>query len=295
MIARLTRDRVASGSVSARPWGLKAMKLSNRGMAASDHCSLLMRAATRAEIVPNETFGAGFLDLVTDQQDPARLPLHLASKRTQRDEQIPSNSKGCASNTAAAARSARRRAEQAGQPSTRIPARLLISNGQRKSTRPSALEAAQSPPHGPREAVQRMREGDKPLRQLHFRPRLSRQSRIRLPLFKQRSLPLTLYVPADYPEGKGELWWVALEEVVARSSELELFRNGTLSRLPASGIPEKTRAFTEIYWYLRELDEAAQRRVVRALAERHDIDMAADCARLIMNWDEIRTMAADPS
>jgi peptidoglycan/xylan/chitin deacetylase (PgdA/CDA1 family) len=114
------------------------------------------------------------------------------------------------------------------------------------------------------------------------------------PLFKRRSLPLTLYVPTDYPEGKGELWWVALEKVVARASELELCRNGTLWRLPAASAAEKTRAFNEIYWYLRELDEAAQRRVVRALAERHDVDMAADCSRLIMTWDEIGTMAADP-
>ena len=114
------------------------------------------------------------------------------------------------------------------------------------------------------------------------------------PLFKRRSLPLTLYVPTDYPDGNGELWWLALEEIVARASELELCRDNTLWRLPASTVPEKIRAFEEIYWYLRDLDEATQRRVVRVLAERHDVDMAADCTRLIMNWDEIRTMAADP-
>jgi peptidoglycan/xylan/chitin deacetylase (PgdA/CDA1 family) len=114
------------------------------------------------------------------------------------------------------------------------------------------------------------------------------------PLFKRRSLPLTLYVPTDYPDGNGELWWLALEEIVARASELELCRDNTLWRLPASTVPEKIRAFEEIYWYLRDLDEATQRRVVRVLAERPDVDMAADCTRLIMNWDEIRTMAADP-
>ena len=48
------------------------------------------------------------------------------------------------------------------------------------------------------------------------------------------------------------------------------------------------------YWWLRLIDEATQRRVVRALAERYDIDMAADRAKYVMDWDEIRTMAADP-
>jgi peptidoglycan/xylan/chitin deacetylase (PgdA/CDA1 family) len=114
------------------------------------------------------------------------------------------------------------------------------------------------------------------------------------PLFKRRGLPLTLYVPTDYPDGTGELWWLALEEIVARADEIELCRNGALWRLPAATTAEKSRAFQEIYWWLRLIDEATQRRVVRVLADRYDIDMAADCAKLIMDWDEIRSMAADP-
>jgi peptidoglycan/xylan/chitin deacetylase (PgdA/CDA1 family) len=114
------------------------------------------------------------------------------------------------------------------------------------------------------------------------------------PLFKRRGLPLTLYVPADYPDGTGELWWLALEEIVARADEIELCRNGALWRPPASTPAEKTRAYEEIYWWLRMIDEATQRRVVRALAERYDIDMAVDCAKHMMDWDEIRTLAADP-
>ncbi len=114
------------------------------------------------------------------------------------------------------------------------------------------------------------------------------------PLFRKRSLPLTLYVPTDYPDGKGELWWIALEEIVARADEIELCRDGALWRLPAGTVQEKYRAFHEIYWWLRRIDEATQRQVVRALAERHDVDMGADCRRLIMGWDEIRRMAEDP-
>ncbi len=114
------------------------------------------------------------------------------------------------------------------------------------------------------------------------------------PMFKRRGIPLTLYVPTDYPDGDGELWWIALEEIVSRASEIELCRNGALWKLPAGSVPEKYRAYDEIYWWLRLIDEATQRQIVRTLADRYEVDMAADCRRLIMDWDEIRTMAADP-
>jgi peptidoglycan/xylan/chitin deacetylase (PgdA/CDA1 family) len=114
------------------------------------------------------------------------------------------------------------------------------------------------------------------------------------PLFKGRSLPLTLYLPTDYIDGKGELWWLALEQVIARADEIELCRDGALWRLNTATVPDRIRAFEEIYWWLRTVDEATQRRVVRVLAERYGVDMADDCRRLVMGWDEVRDLAADP-
>ncbi len=114
------------------------------------------------------------------------------------------------------------------------------------------------------------------------------------PIFKRRSLPLTLYVPTDYPSGRGELWWLALEEIVARADEIELCRNGELWRLPTATLPEKWRGFEQIYWWLRKIDEATQRQIVRTLADRYEIDMPAMCRDLVMDWEEIRSLAADP-
>jgi peptidoglycan/xylan/chitin deacetylase (PgdA/CDA1 family) len=114
------------------------------------------------------------------------------------------------------------------------------------------------------------------------------------PLFKRRSLPLTLYVATDYASGWGELWWLALEEVISRAHEIELCRQGGLWRLPMRTPQEKQRAFEQIYEWLRSVDEARQRQVIRALADTHDIDMSADCAELMMGWDDLRALAADP-
>ena len=114
------------------------------------------------------------------------------------------------------------------------------------------------------------------------------------PLFQRRSLPLTLYVATDYASGWGELWWLALEEVIARASEIELCRQGGLWRLPTATAEEKQRGFEQIYEWLRSVDEARQRQIIRALADSYDIDMSAACHELMLGWDEIGALAADP-
>lgn len=115
------------------------------------------------------------------------------------------------------------------------------------------------------------------------------------PLFKARGLPLTLYVPTNYPDGRGELWWLALEEAVARApEEIVVPRDGEVWRLPTKTLADQNNAFEEVYWWLRKLEEGAQRQAIRALAEAQGIDLGAQCRDLIMTWDEIRAMAADP-
>jgi peptidoglycan/xylan/chitin deacetylase (PgdA/CDA1 family) len=51
------------------------------------------------------------------------------------------------------------------------------------------------------------------------------------PLFKRRGIPLTLYVPTDFPDDDGELWWIALEEIVARADEIGQDHPREISRL----------------------------------------------------------------
>ena len=116
-----------------------------------------------------------------------------------------------------------------------------------------------------------------------------------LPLFKRRGMPFTLYVPTDYPDGHGQLWWSVLEEIVARAGDdIVVHHEGEMWRLPTATLADKERAFEEVYWWLRSLDDVIQRDVVRALADRYGVDLDAQCREQVMTWNEIRTMAADP-
>lgn len=115
------------------------------------------------------------------------------------------------------------------------------------------------------------------------------------PLFKQRGMPFALYVPTNYPEGNGELWWQALEDIIAANPEtIELQRDGEPRRLPTATDADKNKTFEQIYWWLRGMNEVAQREAIRSLADRYDFDLRAQCREQVMTWDEIRSVAADP-
>lgn len=115
------------------------------------------------------------------------------------------------------------------------------------------------------------------------------------PIFKARGLPFALYLPTNDPDGHGDLWWLALEQAIAGAKdEIAVARGSETWRLPTKTVADKERSFEEIYWWLRGLDEATQRDAVRTLAETHGIDLGGQCRDLIMTWDEIRAMAADP-
>ena len=42
------------------------------------------------------------------------------------------------------------------------------------------------------------------------------------PVLSKHGVPFTVYVPTAFPDGLGEAWWLALEEVIAREDRLSL-------------------------------------------------------------------------
>ncbi|HEX2140620.1 MAG TPA: polysaccharide deacetylase family protein [Woeseiaceae bacterium] len=115
------------------------------------------------------------------------------------------------------------------------------------------------------------------------------------PLLKKYEVPFAIYVPTSFPEGRGDLWWLILEDVIAATSDLELEIGGEIRRFACGGPAEKQAAFDAVYWWLRSLaNEGELRAIVQKLAQGRGIDPAARCAQLCMSWQEIATLAADP-
>lgn len=115
-----------------------------------------------------------------------------------------------------------------------------------------------------------------------------------LPVFRKFGLPCTIFVPAHFPAGKADLWWLVLEEAIRRAGRIDVTIDGASRVYETSTVPGKERAFHEIYWKLRRMDEDAARAIVSGLARTHGVDGNALARDLLMTWDEIRALAADP-
>lgn len=118
---------------------------------------------------------------------------------------------------------------------------------------------------------------------------------IAYPILKELNAPFTVFVTSGLVDRTSELWWVALERIIAANEEVVLAgaeQGGGLScRTPA----EKTLCFDKLTEHLTlEVGESEQRLIIRALAERYGIDMKALADSLVMTWDELRILASDP-
>lgn len=116
-----------------------------------------------------------------------------------------------------------------------------------------------------------------------------------LSVMREFDAPLTVYVTSNFADGTGQLWWVALERVIARASAIEVPISGVQTRLDASTPSAKQAAFDRVHDWLRELPtEHDMQREISALCARHEVDETAIAREDCMSWDELKAFADDP-
>jgi peptidoglycan/xylan/chitin deacetylase (PgdA/CDA1 family) len=115
------------------------------------------------------------------------------------------------------------------------------------------------------------------------------------PLLKQFRMPFALFIATSFPDRLGELWWLALEAVIAQSKRVGLVIDGEDRFFDCATLKEKRALYDAVYAYLREMkDEDELRATVRDLCAYSRVDLAAFCRDLCMDWAELGELAADP-
>jgi peptidoglycan/xylan/chitin deacetylase (PgdA/CDA1 family) len=115
------------------------------------------------------------------------------------------------------------------------------------------------------------------------------------PILKTHNVPFAVYLPTSFPDRIGELWWLAIEAVVARNQRIILLIDDQERGFECATLAEKHHVFHQLYNWVRSFrTEDELRRVVRDLSVRYLVDIAAFCEELCMSWEELGRLAADP-
>ncbi len=117
--------------------------------------------------------------------------------------------------------------------------------------------------------------------------------RYALPILRRNQCPFTLYVPTALVDGVGEIWWQALEDIIARQDAVAVTYLGETDYLPTRTLREKSEAYDDLYWRMRAMPEPDRVQLIRALAGQYGIDLDAHCRDLIMDWAELKTFAGE--
>lgn len=116
-----------------------------------------------------------------------------------------------------------------------------------------------------------------------------------LPVLEKHEAPFTMYVPSAFPDGAGELWWVALEEAIARYDSIEVTIDGAERIFDCATTDAKNATFASLYAYLRSRETWDEMlATVREITFGYGIDTARQCRQLCLDWDGVKAVAAHP-
>src|SRR5262245_37847165 len=115
------------------------------------------------------------------------------------------------------------------------------------------------------------------------------------PILRRYGIPFTIYVPTSFIDREAELWWLALERVIATNDIVSCIMDGAEQRFACATVEGKRETYERIYGWLRARETDEDIRVfMREMAGRYGVDMAAFCDQLCLTWDELAELAADP-
>ena len=113
------------------------------------------------------------------------------------------------------------------------------------------------------------------------------------PVLARHGVPFTIYVPTSFPDGIGQMWWLALEAVIAREARISLMVERREQRFTVFKTSEKHELFRYLANWLRTLPPAELSTTIRDLCTRHGIDPDALSREAALDWADIEKLAAD--
>jgi peptidoglycan/xylan/chitin deacetylase (PgdA/CDA1 family) len=113
------------------------------------------------------------------------------------------------------------------------------------------------------------------------------------PVLAPHKAPFTVYLPTAFPDGLGEAWELALEEVIAKRDRISFSMDFREQHFEAAGVLAKTQLFDLLARWMRALPPPQRSDAIRDLCLRYSVDLAALSREASLTWDDVGTLAAD--
>ena len=115
------------------------------------------------------------------------------------------------------------------------------------------------------------------------------------PVLAKHGVPFAVYLPTAFPDGLGEAWWLALEQVIAREQRISLVMDRKEQRFDIATTSEKYQLYAFLESWMRTLAPADLSFAIKDLCTRYSVDLAGLSREASMDWDDLGKLAADPN
>jgi peptidoglycan/xylan/chitin deacetylase (PgdA/CDA1 family) len=107
-------------------------------------------------------------------------------------------------------------------------------------------------------------------------------------------VPFTVYVPTAFPDGIGEAWWLALEQVIAQERRIGLMMGRNKMHFNIPTMAEKHQLYDFLSGWMRSLEPADLSAAIKDLCTRYAVDLATLSREASLDWRDLAALAADP-
>ncbi|MBS0532353.1 MAG: polysaccharide deacetylase family protein [Proteobacteria bacterium] len=114
------------------------------------------------------------------------------------------------------------------------------------------------------------------------------------PVLTRHAVPFAVYLSTSFPDGLGEAWWLALQDVIARHGRISLMMHGREQHFSSESVIEKHELYDFLANWMQSLAPAELSTAIHDLCKRYSVDLAAVSRDASMTWQDVATLAADP-
>ena len=115
------------------------------------------------------------------------------------------------------------------------------------------------------------------------------------PVLSRHGVPFTIYLPTAFPDGLGQAWWLALEELIGRENRISLVIDRKEHHYTIRTTLEKVQVYQFLSSWMRTLAPPDLSFAINDLCTRYSVDLATLSRAVSMGWNDLAKLAADPN